>query len=90
MEIKPDVQEIIDEPKEFFKDGRVCIVNIKNIELKLGEEILIEKNGKFISATIEGIQLDGKPVSAVSSGEVGLQLNKSIKKKSILWKKASS
>ena len=89
VEIKPDVQEIIDEPKEFFKDGRVCIVNIKNIELKLGEEILIEKNGKFISATIEGIQLDGKPVSAVSSGEVGLQLNKSIKKKSILWKKAS-
>ncbi|MGV1021028.1 hypothetical protein ACTS9V_15565 [Empedobacter falsenii] len=89
VEIKPNLQVIIDEPKEFFKDGHICIVNI-NVELKIGEEILIEKNGKFISATIEGIQVEGKPVSSVYSGEVGLQLSKPIKRKSILWKKANN
>ncbi len=90
VEVKPELQMIIDEPTEIYKDGHICIVNIKNVEIKIGEEILIEKNGKFTSAIIEGIQLDNKPVSVATSGEIGIQLNKPIKKKSILWKKAGS
>ena len=90
VEIKPYTQTIIGEPKEFFNNGLVSILNIQNIELKLGEEILVEKNGKFSSAIIEGIQLNNKPVIVVSNGEVGLQLNRPIKKKSVLWKKGSS
>jgi hypothetical protein len=81
---------LIDEPQEIFKDGEVCIVNVSNIELKISEEILVEKNGIFEKNIIEGIQLNEKPVSSANNGELGLKLKYKIKKKSRLWKKASS
>ncbi|TDP58324.1 hypothetical protein [Flavobacterium dankookense] len=90
IEIKPENLVYIDEPKEILKNGEVCIINITEVELKISEEIFIEKNGKFQRNIIEGIQLNEKPVSSARSGEIGLKLRFPIKKKSILWKKASS
>lgn len=87
VEFQPTDLILIDEPKEIFKDGFVCIVNIKNVELNIGDRILIEKNGKFNFATIESIQLNNQQVSNVKDGEVGLKLTKPISKKSVLWKK---
>lgn len=80
----------IDEPQEILKEGEVCIINVTNTELNISDEILIEKNGKFQKNFIEGIQLNGKPVSTASNGELGLKLKNKIKKKSKIWKKASS
>lgn len=90
IEFRPDNLTFIDEPKELFQNGKVCIVNISNVVLNIADEILVEKNGKFIITTIEGIQIKDKPVSYAENGEIGLQLSNPIKKKSILWKKASS
>ena len=87
IEFKPTGLILIDEPKEILKKGSVCIVNIDNVELSIGEKILVEKNGKYKLATIESIQLDGKQVSNVKAGEVGLKLNIQISKKSKLWKR---
>ncbi|MFT5726291.1 MAG: hypothetical protein ACI8PB_000409 [Desulforhopalus sp.] len=50
------------------------------------KKLLVEKNGQFKIATILGIQLEGNPVSSVSTGEVGIQIDIPIKKKSKLWK----
>lgn len=80
---------LIDEPTEILKQGMVCIVNIDNTELNIGEELLVEKNGQFQKVKINGIQLDDKPVSSASSGEVGILLDSPIRKKSKLWKKAT-
>jgi hypothetical protein len=90
IEFKPKNLIYVDEPQEILKDGEVCIVNVTNTELKISDEILIEKNGKFQKNFIEGIQLNGKPVSTASNGELGLKLKNKIKKKSKIWKKASS
>ncbi|MBI1183121.1 hypothetical protein GC194_02535 [bacterium] len=90
IEFKPSNIVFIYEPNEIFKNGTVCIINITDTELKIGDEILIEKNGQFIKAIIEGIQLEDKPVQRCSSGEIGLSLSVPIKNKSKLWKKASS
>ena len=90
IEFKPSNLSFIDEPNEIFKNGTVCIINITDIELKIGDEILIEKNDQFSKAVIEGIQLDDKPVENCSNGEIGLSLSHPIKKKSKLWKKTSS
>jgi hypothetical protein len=90
IEFKPSNLHFIDEPNEIFKDGTVCIVNIKDLKLKLGDELFIEKNGQFQKCVIEGIQLDDKPVQECSNGELGLRINIPIKKKSKLWKKTSS
>lgn len=90
IDLKPKNLIYIDEPKEILKNGEVCVVNITNIELNISEEILIERNGKFQKAIIEGIQLNDKPVSSANTGEIGLKLNQPIKKKSKLWKKPIS
>lgn len=90
LEFRPKNLILIDEPTEILKNGEVCIINITDIELNISEEILIEKNGKFQKAIIVGIQLNDQPVQTAKTGEIGLQLDIPIKKKSILWKKVSS
>lgn len=90
IEFKPPNLAFIDEPQELFKNGKICIVNISDVELQIGEEILVEKNGNFSKAIIEGIQVDGKIIANASKGEIGLQLSNPIKKNSTLWKKVGS
>lgn len=89
VEFKPSSIVFIDEPSEFFKNGTICIINIKDIQLKIGDEILIEKNNQFKKAIIEGIQSESKPINECSDGEIGISLNISVKKNSKLWKKTS-
>ena len=67
----------------------INVAAIDNTELTLGEELLVEKNGQFQKATIKGIQLEDKPVSSASTGEVGILLDSPMKKKSKLWKRSS-
>ncbi|MGD8782724.1 MAG: hypothetical protein PVH88_27685 [Ignavibacteria bacterium] len=87
IDLRPVDLKLIDEPKEIFKDGYVCIVNIKDTELKISDEILVENEGKFKKAIIEEIQINDNPIEQVASGEIGLYLSVPIKKKSILWKR---
>jgi hypothetical protein len=90
VEFKPKNIVLVDEPNEILKEGTVCIVNIENIELKIGEELLVEKNGQFQKVIINGIQIEDKPVNTANTGEIGLLLNSPVKKKSKLWKKVNS
>ncbi len=87
VEFKPQNLVFIDEPKELFRDGEVCIVNIENIDISIGETLYVEKNNKYEKVIIEEIKLDGKTVKDANTGELGLKLNKAIKKKSKLYKK---
>ena len=84
---KPANLTFIDEPKEILKNEKVCIVNIDEILLKIGDELLIEKNGQFTKSIIEGIHADDKPLKECSNGEIGLMLSIPIKAKSKIWKK---
>ena len=77
----------VDEPKEFFLNNKVCIVNIKDIEIKVGDTLLIEKANQYFKTTIVDIQVNGKSIKSANNGELGLKLNDSIKKNSKIWKK---
>jgi hypothetical protein len=90
IEFRPIGINFIDEPVEIFNDGEVCIINLENLELKVHDEILIEKNGKFEKAVILDIQKDNKSIPSASKGELGLKLNKKIGKKCKLWNKVDS
>ncbi|WP_020533898.1 hypothetical protein [Flexithrix dorotheae] len=87
IEFKPENLIFIDEPKEILKNGEVCIVNISNLELKIGDEIFVEKNKKFSKVKILEIQANDKTFQKVTTGEIGLKFNFPISNKSVLWKK---
>ncbi len=90
VDFKPKNLVFIDEPIEILKNGTVCIININNIELNIGDELIVERNGQYQKVILNGIQIDDKPVSSANSGEIGLLINSPIKKKSKLWKKDNS
>lgn len=77
----------IGETTEVFEKGTVCIVKIKDIEIKVGDTLFIEKANKALIATILNIQKDDISVESANDGELGLLLNISIKKNSKIWKK---
>ncbi len=83
---KHDKFRFVDTPKEFYKQNTVCIINVKDIELKVDDILFIEKNKKFSKITIIDIQEDGKSVKSINNGEVGLKLDAPIKKNSKIWK----
>ncbi|MGR3175758.1 MAG: hypothetical protein ACUZ8N_14335 [Candidatus Scalindua sp.] len=89
VEFTPENLILIDTPKEFFKNGLVCIVNLDSIKLKVGEDLIVEKNGRYLKSKIKEIMKDDKHVDEASSGEFGLELSEPIKKKSKLWKNSS-
>jgi len=87
IEFKPKNLIYIGEPEELFKNGTVCIVNISSIEIKIGDDIIVEKNGIYCKSAITGIMINNEHVANASNGEIGLQLSNPIKDKSMLWKK---
>jgi hypothetical protein len=91
QEIKYHFQEknvlYIDEPKEFFHNNQVCIIDLKDTELKIGDILFIEKNDRFSQATIIDIQENGKSTKSSNKGNVGLKVDNPIKKNSKIWKK---
>jgi hypothetical protein len=89
IEFKPADLVYVYKPTEIFNEGKVCIVTIDGIELSIGDELFIEKNGKFEKAELLGIQENGSSLQTSSKGELGLKLSKKVTKKSILWKKGS-
>lgn len=90
VEFKPNDLVLVDDPKEFFKNNQVCIVNIKSVELYVGEELIVEKNGKYEKNKILSLKVDDNAVEKVSHGEIGIEFSNPITKKSRLWKKNSS
>jgi len=71
--------------EECFKEGYVVILNIKGITIKSGDEILVRKDGKYLRRIIKNIQIDGDNVSEVSNGEIGIELDRPISRKSEIF-----
>ena len=90
IEFRPENLVFIDEPKEILKDKKVCIVNLKDVKIKINDELIVEKNGRFDKVIIQEIMLDDKPVIEIDNEEVGIKLDKKIMKKSKLWKRINS
>jgi hypothetical protein len=90
IDFKPKDLIYIYEPTEFFNNGKICIVNILDILLKVNDELFIEKNGRLEKFQILDIQINGKSFPKASSGELGLRFDKKIRKNSTLWKKNES
>lgn len=85
IKFRPQNLKHLYEPVEFFKENKICIVNIKGILLTKNQEVYVENNGRFEIAKLLDIQLNESSVESCSNGELGLRFDKKILKKSILW-----
>ncbi len=77
----------LDIVQETFLDGFVSIININGINLTVGDELFIEKNGRFSIAKLLEIKVNDNTVEFVSDGEIGIKTNIKVFKKSKVWKK---
>ncbi|MFS4447311.1 hypothetical protein [Maribacter sp. 2307UL18-2] len=87
IDFRPKNIVLLDTPMKVLKGGKVCIVNIDDCPIMLGDEILVEKNEKFAKAKIVDIRENGKPLKEAKSGEFGIMLDIEVKQKSKLWKR---
>jgi hypothetical protein len=86
IEFRPKDLIFVSKPERLYNNGEVCIININNISLKVNDELLIERNGKFEKTSILEIRDNNQPILQAEKGELSLRLDIKIRKNSILWK----
>lgn len=90
VNFSPENIVFIDEPTEFFQKGLVWIINSPNVQIKIGDELLIERDEKFEKVSVVEIKVNDEIVNQIGGGIAGLKFNKVIKKKSRIWKSSIS
>lgn len=83
--LEPENLVSIGIPNEIFVDGHVAIVNLNDTTLTVGDTLIVRKQGDYSKATIESLQVDDKGVDACNAGEVGIKLDRKLKKNSELF-----
>lgn len=68
--------------EEWFKDGHVVILNIVGTKIKVGDEVLVRKDEKYFRRIIKSIQVNDQNVLEASNGEIGIELEEPVPKKS--------
>lgn len=87
INFKPKNLEFIYSPQEIYYDNYVCILELNETEIKVGDEILIEHNNRFTKSIISEIKVNDDEVEKVKNGEVGIKLEDKIYSGSTMWKR---
>ena len=72
-------------PNEFYLNGCVVILNLNSLNINVGDTLIIRKQGEYSKVIIESLQVDDNSVQSCNEGEVGVKLNRSIKKNSEIF-----
>lgn len=83
--LEPEKIEPIGVPHETLMNGTIAIINLHNATLSVGDTLFARKQDEYLKVTIESLQIDGESVDSCMSGEVGIKLNKAIKRNSELF-----
>lgn len=82
VELKPKDLLSLGTPQEYFMSGQVAILNISDVSLKKDMDLLIKKNGEFEKVRILSIKVNDVEVDEVENGEIGIKLDRTVKKNS--------
>lgn len=83
--LEPENITSIGVPHELFMEGQVAIVNLNGAALSVGDTLIVKKQGNYSKATIKSLQVNDKGVDTCNSGEVGIKLDRKLKKNSELF-----
>jgi len=81
----PSNAVLIETPFEIHHNGYVVIMTLYNLDIEIGTEIVIDKDGKYEQTKVEEIQDNGEMVQSAHSGEIGIKLSKPVTKNVQLW-----
>jgi len=72
-------------PLEIHYGGTVVILELDNLQISKGADLIIAEPHSFRKVRVIDIQIDGKSVTQADSGVVGVKLNSSVSLTSQLW-----
>lgn len=88
VEFRPENLVLVDEVNEVLSKKQVIILNLNNTEIKVGDILYVELKGKIIDkVNIQSIELNDKNIESANNGEVGVKIDKTIKKGSKVYLK---
>jgi hypothetical protein len=85
IKLEPDNILSIGIPNELFMSGHVAILYLEDTSITVGDILLVKRQGEYSKAKIESLKVDDAPVDCCSSGEVGIKLDRKIKRNSELF-----
>ena len=85
INFEPKNMLFIGTPDEIFLDGQVAILNLKGTNLAVGDTLVVRRNGDYSKAIIQSMQVDGNEVDNCTTGEIGIKLDRKLKKNSDLF-----
>ena len=72
-------------PYEIHYDGYVVVFKVEDLEFKVGDSVVLDDFGRYRTAHVLEIQLDGTSVESVNSGEIGIKLSSRLNKDTVMW-----
>ena len=73
VDFTPELKNL-GEPYKYYEDNKIVCVDLKNEEIKLGDFLAYEINGRFYKQKIIAIQQNKQHVSETSEGKTGIEL----------------
>jgi len=70
---------------EIHPGGHVVVFNAEGIDVEVGNSIILDHAGRYISAHVLEIQVDGTSVERAHTGEIGIKLSERVHKDTTLW-----
>jgi hypothetical protein len=85
IEFKPSESTRVPGPFEIHHKGNVVIFQVDDLNVKKGGQAILCDSRRWRLAEILDIQVDGKSVDEVNSGEVGIRLSEKVLKRTEIW-----
>lgn len=76
-------------PHELYLDGHVAILNLDGITLTVGDILIVRKQDDYSKVRVDSIQVNEVEVNSCHQGEIGIKLDRKLKRDSELFVMAS-
>jgi len=85
VRFRPPGATAIPGPYEIHHGGHVVIFKAEDLEVKVGDTVILDDAGRYRSAEVLEIQVDGTCVESARMGEIGMKLSERITNDTAIW-----
>jgi len=85
VQFRPSNLIYVGEAEKIYQNGSIISTNINDVNIKVGQQLYIEKDNRFQIAIISGIEKDKEPLQSVSEGKIGIKVDAKAKEGAKIW-----